>query len=143
MNNKQIESDLKFGFRIGTITGVLMAIFALLVLNVWYILPPVGTPDFWAIVAIWMGVGFSPTILLYKSLLIHLCYPRSQAFFIGLVMTVGLTSYVYNTLLYNILPYSSLESLSIVMFVIFGIFLGLTLKIIVEPKLAKVEETSQ
>jgi hypothetical protein len=142
LNNEQIKSELKFGFKIGAIAGTLMAIFALLVLNVWYILPPIGAPDFWAVVVIWMGVGFSPTILLYKSLLIHLCYPRSSAFFTGLVMIVGLISYAYNILAYDILPYSLLRALLVVLFVIAGISLGLTIKIIVEPKMTK-EEIAQ
>ena len=141
-NNEEIKSELKFGFKIGTIVGTLMAMFALLVLNVWYILPPIGAPDFWAVVIIWMGVGFSPTILLYKSLLIHLYYPRSPAFFTGLVMIVGLISYAYNVLAYDILPYSLLRALLVVLFVIAGISLGLTIKIIVEPKMTK-EEIAQ
>ena len=143
LNNEQIKSELKFGFKIGAIAGTLMAIFALLVLNVWYILPPVGAPDFWAVVVIWMGVGFSPTILLYKSLLIHLYYPRSPAFFVGLVMTVGLTSRVYDILACNILPYSSLEVFLIMMFVIMGITLGLAIKTRVEPKKEEVKEPTQ
>lgn len=124
------------------LVGILLAIFALIMLNVWYILPPIGAPNFWAVIIIWTGIGFFPTVLLYKSPLVHLCYPRSQGFFIVMVMTIGMVNYAYNVLAYGILPYSSLEDFLVVLFVILGIFLGFTFEIIVRPKITK-EEASQ
>ena len=140
MNNKQIISESKFGSKIGLLVGIFSAIFALLMLNVWYILPPVGAPNFWAEIIIWIGVGFSPTVVLYRPLLVYLCYPRGQGFFITMVATISIVNYTYNILAY--MPYGSLRSLLVVMFVIAGIFLGLTLEIIVKPKIVK-EKTSQ
>ncbi|MCK5084098.1 MAG: hypothetical protein KAQ64_00390 [Candidatus Pacebacteria bacterium] len=144
MNNKQIESELRFGFKIGPLVGIFLGIFALLILNVWYILPPIGAPDIWAAIVIWIGVGFSPVVLLYKPLDLRLYRPKSQAFFIGMIMTIGLISCVYNAITaYNILPYSSLETIPVVMFVMFGTFIGFTIKTIVEPRIAKTKETVQ
>ena len=140
---KWIKDEFVSGLRTGILEGVLVAIFALLMLNVWYILPPVGTPDFWAVVLIWIVVGFFPALLFYESS--GLTYARNPAFLIGLIATIVLMSYIYHILACDILPYNLLEADIYVIFVLISLSsnTGFLVKIRKLEKIAKAKETAQ
>ena len=139
--NKQLKNALKIGFRMGILEGVLAAIFALLIFNVWYILPPIGAPDSWAVAVLWIAIGFFPALLFYKPS--DLTYSTNPAFLIGLVITTGLMSYIYNILACDILPYNSLETSIIMVLILMGAVTGFMVKIKTLLKETKAKETSQ
>ena len=138
---KWIKDEFVSGLRTGILEGVLAIIFALFMLNVWYILSPVGTPDLWAVALIWIVVGFFPALSFYKSS--GLTYARNPAFLMGLIATIVLMSYMYHILACDMLPYNLLEADIYVIFVLISLSstTGFLLKIRMLKKRAK--ETAQ
>lgn len=139
--NEQLRNALKFGFRMGMLKGAFVAILALLIFNVWYILPLIGAPDSWAVVLLWIGMGFFPALWFYKPQ--DPTFSINPAFLIGLTIATGLMNYIYNVLAYDILPYNSLETIIIMVIVLISAATGFMVKIKTLLKETKAKETSQ
>ncbi|MCK5490587.1 MAG: hypothetical protein KAI67_01970 [Candidatus Pacebacteria bacterium] len=121
LNNiiKKIYSEFKLGLRTGISKGALVTILALLMINMWYILPPISTSDFLVIALIWAIIGFFTTLSFYE--LSDFDYSRNLAFLMGLIATVVSMSYIYHMLTCDILPYNLLMTDIYVIFVLISL----------------------
>ena len=128
-------NEIVAGFGLGLIAGIVIAILALIALNIWYLF--VGELVFLATITIWIVFAIISTSY-YKLLRETLC--KEAAFYIGLCAIIGLVSYSYNIL--DILPYNSLQTHQIVALVMIGTCVGLA-KIVLRLIIVGTEKTAQ
>ena len=127
-------NEIIAGFGCGSVTGIGIAILAFFALNIWYLF--VGEFIFLTTIVVWVSCAMI-SISYYK--LLRQTFFKEFAFFVGLLVAIGLISYGYNILAYDILPYSSLETFRIIALAIIGTGLGFAGKMIAKIK----EETKE
>ena len=137
------RNEIAMGLRSGVMVGISIAIVAFFSLNIWFLLFPSANNllALSTIVVVW--IGFVVISTLYYKPFPYAIY-RNLTFSIGLLATIGLINYSYNTLAYSIdLPYSSLRTVQVMVLVVVGSSLGLMIKTILRPKRTEAKETLQ
>jgi peptidoglycan biosynthesis protein MviN/MurJ (putative lipid II flippase) len=128
----RLKNEIIAGAVFGIIVGAIISVIVFFLLNVYILF--MSTEKLLvlsATIAFWIGFVMIST-LYYK--LLRETILKEVAFFVGLIVIIGLMSCIYNILGYDILPYNSLQTHQIVALVIMGTSIGLGIRMIMEPK---------